>query len=215
MNPGQSFEHMQQEQYKLATYVIRKKDFDRITTVAGVDVSYRGNNCNASAVLLSFPTLTIIEHRSICIKVGFPYIPGYLSYREGPPALKALSCLTTMPDLIITDGHGIAHPRRFGIASHIGLTLDIPSVGCAKNRLYGTCEEPGHEKGDYTLLFIKEEIIGAAVRTRKGVKPVFVSIGHRIDLESAIEIVLHCCTQYRLPEPVRLAHRFSKEHLQE
>ena len=140
----------------------------------------------------------------------FPYIPGLLTFREGPAILAALEHLTTAPDLLVFDGQGIAHPRRCGLASHIGLLLDMPSIGCAKTKLSGRHKEPLSEKGSYSYLKEGEETIGAVVRTRSKVKPLFVSIGHRINLNDSINIVLKCCPKYRLPETTRRADKLAR-----
>src|SRR5690606_30679403 len=141
---------------------------------------------------------------------SFPYIPGLLSFREGPAIMQALESITAQPDLLLFDGQGIAHPRRLGIASHIGVLTDMPSIGVAKSRLRGQVREPlGPQKGDWMPLWDKEEIIGAALRTREGVKPIFVSSGHRVSLESAIDFVMACTTRYKLPETTRHAHRLA------
>jgi deoxyribonuclease V len=139
-------------------------------------------------------------------RVEFPYVPGLLTFREAPLILAAFEKLTVTPDLVMVDGQGIAHPRRIGLAAHLGLCLGIPAIGCAKSRLIGEYAEPENESGSYTELSDKGEVIGAVVRTKAGVKPVYVSIGHMIDLPSAIDRVLDCCRGYRLPEPTRLAH---------
>lgn len=139
-------------------------------------------------------------------EVRFPYIPGYLAFREAPAILKALSRVKTRIDLLMIDGHGIAHPRRMGIASHIGVIKDIPTIGVAKSLLVGKFEEPGYKRGSYSLLKDGDEVIGVTLRTRDGVKPVFVSIGHRVSLDSAITITLKSTKGYRIPEPTRIAH---------
>jgi deoxyribonuclease V len=143
------------------------------------------------------------------MSVSFPYVPGLLVFREGPVVMKALRRLTERPDVLIFDAHGLAHPRRMGLATHLGILLDTPSVGCAKSRLCGTYTEPGPTRGCWTRLWDDEEVIGAVVRTRDGVKPVFVSIGHRVSLGSAIELVLECAPRLRLPETTRWAHRLA------
>jgi len=137
----------------------------------------------------------------------FPYIPGLLSFREAPVCLEAVRKLARQPDLFMIDGQGVAHPRRLGLAAHLGLFFDKPTIGCAKSRLIGTYEEPGLEKGAYSLLYDRREVIGAVVRTRSRVKPVFVSVGHKCTLEDAIRITIACATKYRIPEPTRLAHQ--------
>ncbi|HUT68422.1 MAG TPA: deoxyribonuclease V, partial [Dehalococcoidales bacterium] len=158
-------------------------------------------------VVLSYPEFELVETRIVTDRIEFPYVPGLLSFREAPLILAACEELTVTPDLLMVDGQGIAHPRRMGLASHLGLFLDIPTIGCAKSRLCGSHEEPGNEAGSYAELLDNGEVIGAAVRTRTGVKPVYVSIGHKVDLSTAIRRVLECCRGYRLPEPTRLAHQ--------
>ncbi len=178
-----------------------------IRTVAGVDVSVRDEVSRAAIVVLRFPALTILEVSQAQAPTPFPYIPGLLSFREGQVILAAYERLTVTPDVLIFDGQGQAHPRRLGIAAHIGLWLERPTVGCAKSRLTGFHREPGQNRGDFTpLLNARREIIGAVLRTRTRVKPVYVSPGHLCDLRSAVQIVLACTTRYRLPEPIRAAH---------
>ena len=181
---------------------------DRIETIAGADISYSRNSklFFAVVVILDFPTMEIIEQASFSEIVDFPYIPGLLTFREGPVLLKAFQKLNSLPDVIIFDGHGISHPRGIGLASHMGLFLNIPSIGCAKTRLVGSYNEAGNEPGDYAPLVYNDEIKGAVLRTKKNVKPVFVSQGHKIGLEKAIGITLSSCRGYRLPEPTRKAH---------
>lgn len=140
-------------------------------------------------------------------KTEFPYIPGLLSFREAPVCLEAVGKLRRQPDLFMIDGQGVAHPRRLGLAAHLGLFFDTPTIGCAKSRLVGTYDEPGPEKGAYSFLYDGQEVIGAVVRTRSRVKPIFVSVGHKCRLEDAIRIALACSTRYRIPEPTRLAHQ--------
>ena len=180
----------------------------RIKTIAGADISYsKGSNLFfAVVVILDFPTMEIIEQASSSGMVDFPYIPGLLTFREGPMLLEAFQKLSSTPDAIIFDGHGIAHPRGIGLASHMGLFLNIPSIGCAKTRLVGSYNEAGNEPGDFSPLVHNGEIMGAVLRTKKNVKPVFVSQGHKIGLKKAIDITLSCCRGYRLPEPTRKAH---------
>ncbi|MBN2254457.1 MAG: deoxyribonuclease V [Deltaproteobacteria bacterium] len=188
-----------------------------ITTIAGADISYSPGDdvFYASVVLIEYPALKVIETVCHSERVTFPYIPGLLTFREGPPLLAAFERLAGVPDVVIFDGHGTAHPRRIGLASHMGLFLDVPTIGCAKKRLIGVYEEPGTGRGESSLLTLENETIGAVVRTREKVKPVFVSQGHKIDLDSAVGIVLSCCRRYRLPEPTRTAHlevnRFRRE----
>jgi deoxyribonuclease V len=148
-----------------------------------------------------------VETVSAVQETRFPYIPGLLSFREAPVCLAAVGKLSRRPDLFVIDGQGVAHPRRLGLASHLGLFFDRPTIGCAKSRLIGTFEEPGGEKGAWSPLLDGEEVIGAVVRTRSRVKPVFVSVGHKGTLEDAIRVTLGCVTRYRIPEPTRLAHQ--------
>jgi deoxyribonuclease V len=157
-------------------------------------------------VVLQFPELEVVETAMASRKVCFPYIPGLLSFREAPVCIDAVERLKCRPDLFIVDGQGVAHPRRFGLAAHLGVFLDMPTIGCAKSRLIGEFEEPAIEKGTFSLLRDKGEVIGAVVRTRSGVKPVFVSVGHKCLLEDAVRMVLSCASKYRMPEPTRLAH---------
>jgi len=184
--------------------------------IAGIDCAFSrdGERILAVVVVLRPPEFEFVETASASRKVTFPYIPGLLSFREAPVCLAAVEKLQTQPEVFIIDGQGIAHPRRLGLAAHLGLFLDQPTIGCAKSRLTGTYEEPSLDKGAYSLLKdekgkqnTQSEIIGAVVRTRTNVKPVFVSVGHKCLLEDAIRVVLDCAVKYRLPEPTRLAHQ--------
>ena len=199
----------------LRTQVVKTDRFGKINTVAGVDIGFKKDIARASVVVLSFPGLQVVDSVVTESPVRFPYVPGLLSFREIPPLLTAFTQLQTEPDLIIVDGQGIAHPRRFGLASHLGLILNKPTIGCAKSRLWGRYEEPETEQGSYTYLMDKDEVIGAVVRTRKNVKVVYISIGHRISLDSARTLTLACCRGYRLPETTRYAHNAAsgKEYL--
>jgi deoxyribonuclease V len=176
-------------------------------TVAGVDVSVKEERARAAVVLLTYPDLTPIGAATAEMPVSFPYVPGLLAFREGPVVLAAMERLADRPDVLMFDAQGLAHPRRMGLATHLGVLLDIPAVGCAKSRLCGEHEEPEERKGGWTPLLDRDEVIGAVVRTRDGVQPLFVSVGHRVDLETAVSLVLGCTTKYRLPEPTRWAHR--------
>jgi deoxyribonuclease V len=198
-------------QRKLAPLVSKKCGAATINTVAGVDVGLKGHVACAAVAVLSFPELEMVAQTTAGRSISFPYIPGLLTFREGPVILDALERLDCKPDLLIFDGQGIAHPCRLGIASHIGLLTDFPSIGCAKSRLCGKYQEPGVERGSHIPLVDHGETIGAIVRTRSGVKPVFVSIGHRMDLKTSIDVVLACCKGYRLPETTRRAHRLAEE----
>jgi len=175
--------------------------------IAGVDISApRTGVATAAVVVLSYHELELVETRVVSDRLNLAYIPGLLSFRESPLILSACQLLAITPDLILVDGQGVAHPRRIGLASHLGLLLDTPTIGCAKSRLCGEHDMPGNEPGSYTDLLDGDEVIGAVLRTRSGVKPIYVSVGHKIDLESAIHWVLECCRGFRLPEPTRLAH---------
>jgi deoxyribonuclease V len=195
-------------QLKLASEVSRTDVVSGPRFIAGVDISVdrvRGV-ARGAVVVLNYPELKVVETRVVEGKVDFPYVPGLLTFREAPLALAAFKRLNTVPDLVLFDGQGIAHPRRMGLASHLGLFLDTPAIGCAKSRLCGSHAVLGSEVGSYAELVDGDELIGAALRTKAGVKPVYVSIGHKISLESAIHWVMRCCCGYRLPEPTRLAH---------
>ena len=191
----------------------RPLDLDRISYIAGADVSFsRGSDAvYAAAVVLSFPDLKIAEEKTSVVKATFPYIPGFLTFREGPALVEVFKKVETIPDVIVFDGQGIAHPRGFGIASHMGLLLDKPSIGCAKSPLVGKYVEPGKERGSVSPLLKDGKEIGAVLRTRTGVAPVFVSAGNHIDLPSSINIILRCAPRYRLPEPIRRAHFLSNK----
>ncbi len=188
--------------------------------IAGLDCAFTqgGKRILAVAIVLrrvaaSTPTelgmaaFELLETSSAAMDVTFPYIPGLLSFREAPVCLAAIEKLQHEPDVFLIDGQGIAHPRRLGLAAHLGLFLDKPTIGCAKSRLTGTYEEPAPEKGAHTPLYDGDEVIGAVVRTRTNVKPLFISVGHRCRLEDAIDLTLACAVKYRLPEPTRLAHQ--------
>ena len=177
--------------------------------VAGLDCALSKDKQRIFAVVavFSFPKLELLETVSAESPLVFPYVPGLLSFREAPVCLKAASKLKTAPDLWLIDGQGIAHPRRLGLASHLGLYLNLPTIGCAKSRLIGSYEEPESKKGDFSWIYDKNEKIGAVVRTRTNVKPLFISPGHLCDFDDAIKYTLVCTTKYRLPEPTRIAHQ--------
>jgi deoxyribonuclease V len=182
-----------------------------ITTVAGVDNAYLKLNGETTAcaavIVLSFPDLLAMETAVAWKAVTFPYVPGLLSFREAPAVLAACADLTVTPDVFLFDGQGYAHPRRLGLASHLGVILDAPAIGCAKSRLIGQYEDPAREFGASTPLIDRGEVIGAAVRTRPRHKPLFVSPGHKLSVETAVAITLACCRDGQfLPEPTRLAH---------
>jgi len=176
--------------------------------IAGVDISSKGSRGLgvAAVVVLSYPDLDTLEVQVVEKEIDFPYVPGLLSFREAPLILAACQQLDTLPDLVIVDGQGIAHPRRFGLASHLGLLLDTASIGCAKSLLCGTHSAVAETVGSFAEIRDNGDVIGATLRTKSQVKPVYVSIGHKADLSSAISWTMKCCRGYRLPEPTRLAH---------
>ncbi len=181
-------------------------DLSKVRHVAGADVSTQGEEGYATVVVLSFPALEVVEVKGHQAELRFPYVPGLLAFRELPPVIGALEKIETTVDALILDAQGRAHPRGMGLASHLGLFLEAPTVGCAKSRLVGRHEEPGREKGSVADLVNRGEVIGKVVRTRDGVSPVYVSVGDKVDLASAVALVLACCTRYRLPETTRQAH---------
>ncbi|MCK5426390.1 MAG: deoxyribonuclease V [Thermodesulfovibrionia bacterium] len=202
---AQKIQHEIKEKIKIIP--LKKK----LVFVAGVDAAFSRNNVIATACVYKYPELSLFEQTYALAKILFPYIPGFLSFREGPALIKAISCLRIKPDLVMFDGQGIAHPSNTGIAAHLGVLLNIPAVGCAKSRLVGHHREPGSKKGSLTYLKYRNETVGAVLRTRDNVKPLFVSPGHLIDLEGAIDVVLTCTTRYRIPEPVRQADYIAKK----
>jgi deoxyribonuclease V len=197
-----------QIQLGLAGSVRREGRLENPAYIAGMDISVKrfAPEGTAAVVVLSYPGLEVLESRVQDGPIGFPYVPGLLSFREAPLLLETCAGLRHRPDLIMVDGQGIAHPRRLGLAAHLGLLLDVPAIGCAKSRLCGAHEAPGNEAGSRADLTDGDEVIGAVLRTKTGVKPLYISIGHRIGLEEAVRWVLACCRGYRLPEPTRLAH---------
>jgi deoxyribonuclease V len=198
-------------QQSLRGEVVTVDRFSRIGCVAGVDVGFedQGRVTRAAVAVLSFPELLLQEYAIARRPTAFPYIPGLLSFREVPAVLDALQQLRQLPDLLLCDGQGMAHPRRFGIACHLGVLTDLPAIGVAKSRLVGTHAPLSDAKGSRQDLYDKQERIGAVLRTRRGVRPLYISIGHRISLESAVEYVLRCTTRFRLPETTRAAHKLA------
>ncbi|HWI59434.1 MAG TPA: deoxyribonuclease V [Bacillota bacterium] len=181
--------------------------------IAGVDAAFSPDEqwCIAGVVLWDLQERCVKERHTARRKLNFPYIPGLLSFREIPAWVAALRKLRQTPDVLLCDGHGLAHPRRFGIACHLGILCGLPSIGCGKSRLIGTHDAPALARGSRAALVHKEQVIGAVLRTQTGINPVYVSVGHQIDLSTAVAIVLRCATQYRLPEPTRLADHLVAE----
>ena len=198
-------------QLRLSEMVDVVWDGRQVRVVAGADVGFPDRSTVlAAVVVLTYPELKVIETRVTEKPCTFPYVPGLLAFREAPGLLCALEAIKTEVDLLMCDAQGLAHPRRIGLATHVGILLDCPVVGCAKSLLYGKFEEVAKKKGSYS--YIRNDsggTIGAALRTRDAVEPVYVSLGNRIDLKTAIEVVLKCCRKYRIPEPLRLAHKLS------
>ena len=182
-------------------------DLSRVKLVAGVDVSVKNGQSQAAVVVMQFPDLHIIETVLASQPTPFPYVPGLLSFREGPALVEAFEKLQCEPDVFIFDGMGRIHPRRIGIAAHMGLWLGKPTIGCGKTHFIGEYTQPGNNKGNSGQLMDKGELLGVVLRTRTNVKPVYISPGHLIDLESAVKLILACTPKYRLPEPVRQAHK--------
>ena len=198
-------------QQELRARLILEDQLEPVRRVAGVDVGFEasGTITRAAVAVLRYPELNMLETAIARRPTTFPYVPGLLSFRELPAVLEALEQLQEPPDLLLCDGQGIAHPRRMGIASHLGLLVDLPAIGVAKTRLCGMHEEPPNQRGAWTPLRAGNEIIGAVLRTRPGVNPLYISPGHRISLATAVEFVMACCTRYRLPETTRHAHRLA------
>lgn len=200
-------------QEQLRHCVIREDQLGAIHRVAGVDVGFEqdGKITRAAVAVLSFPGLQILDKTVVCFPTSFPYVPGLLSFREAPAVLEALARLNVIPDLLFCDGQGYAHPRRFGFACHVGVLANLPSIGVAKTILVGNHQPVGNQRGDWQPLLHQGEQVGVALRTKPSVRPVYVSIGHRISLETAVEYVLRCTGRYRLVEPVRQAHHLASQ----
>ncbi len=205
-DPGQAIEI----QLALRDRLVLAWDGRPVRRVAGVDVAYQDGEAQAAIAVLDFDRLGLVESAIARVPASFPYIPGLLTFREGPAVLAAWEKQALLPDLVLFDGQGYAHPRRFGLAAHLGLWLDLPSIGVAKSHFYGTSPPgPGPLPGDFAPLLDENagrQVIGAVLRTRAGSQPLYVSPGHRMDVENAVRFVLHCCRGRRLPEPCRLAH---------
>ncbi len=200
-------------QKTLATRLVSASplDLNRIRTVAGVDVSVKGGLTCACVVVLSFPELENIE--TVCMRraTSYPYIPGLLAFREGPALVAAFRELRHEPDVFIFDGMGQMHPRRMGIAAHLGLWLGRPTIGCGKRHFIGEYQQPGNIKGSSATVTYQGEQLGLVLRTRSNVKPIYISVGHLADLESAVQLALACTPKFRLPLPIRMAHRAASE----
>jgi len=198
-------------QERLRGHVVSRDRLKTVRTVAGIDVGFEkdGRITRAAVVVLDFPSLALREQVLSRAPTRFPYVPGYLSFREIPAVLAALAKLTVQPDLLLCDGQGLAHPRRFGLACHLGVLTGMATIGVAKSRLVGVHQRLPDAKGAWVPLRDGAELIGAVVRTRAGVRPLYVSVGHRVSLKTAIRYVLRCTTRYRLPETTRLAHRLA------
>ena len=204
LTPREAVELQKSLRERVRLQPLRKK----IRTIAGADISFNKFSpvVYAGLVVLSLPSLEVVEEVGVVSETKFPYVPGLLSFRETPSVLEAWAKLKTEPDAVMFDGQGIAHPRRVGIASHVGLLINRPTLGCAKSVLVGKFEEPGGERGNWSEMIDKGEVVGAALRTKTNVSSVYVSPGHLIDLEGAINLALQCDGGYRQPEPTRRAH---------
>ena len=197
-------------QENIAKNIILADRFDKIELIGGVDVSFGKRYAYGAFVVLSFPELKLIERAFSRVRITLPYVPGFLSFREEPAVIAAYNKLKTKPDIILFDGQGIAHPRRAGLACALGITLDKPTIGCAKTRLIGEYTDPDKYRGSASPLFFKEQVIGYVLRTKDNTNPIFVSPGHKVALDTAKQIALACCIKYRIPEPLRFAHTLSK-----
>lgn len=201
-----------QIQQKLRKKIIVSDSLPEIRKIAGVDVAFSEDEAVCAVCVFEYPELNLIETRLAKRKISLPYVPGLLTFREGPVILEAFRKLKCRPDLVFFDGQGICHPRRMGIATHLGIVLDIPSIGSAKSSLYGVYQMPAEEKGNFSYIYDedKKEVLGVALRTRRKVKPMFVSCGYKISLKQAIRIVLELSPKYRIPQPLRYAHHLAQ-----
>ncbi|MSQ14423.1 MAG: deoxyribonuclease V [Dehalococcoidia bacterium] len=201
-------------QREMASSVVLEDRIGEVNLVAGADLHFpQKGRARAAVVVLSYPDLKMVESRVAEGEAAFPYIPGLLAFRESPLVLEAFGRLLCSPDLLLVDGQGVAHPRRMGLACHLGIYLDIPTIGCAKSRLYGRHTEPGLEKGSWADLMDNNAVIGSVLRTKNGVRPLYVSPGHLVGIEGARAWTLKCCRGYRVPEPTRLAHQLAGSHV--
>ncbi len=205
-----------QIQQILRDKIIIESRFSKFEYITAVDTDFNDkiNRIYAAAVTIKYPEMTEVERVAAEMDAIFPYIPALLSFREGPVILKALSRLSVLPDVIIFPGHGIAHPRSFGMASHLGLIVDLPSIGCARKKLSGEFRMPPDEKGGCSSLFVANMEVGFVYRTKDNVKPMFISPGHKCGIRDSLEIVKKCLTDYRMPEPLRLAHLYANKYRQ-
>ena len=196
-------------QQKLRNRLIIGNRMPEIRKIAGVDVAFSDKQAFCAVCVFDYPDLNLIETKTAKSKINFPYVPGLLTFREGPVILEALRKIKHKPDLVLFDGQGICHPRRMGIAAHMGLFLNIPSIGCAKSHLYGAFKMPGKNKGAFSFIHeIKtNEVLGIALRTRKNIKPIFVSCGYKSSLMQVKYLILSLCPKYRIPQPLRYAHQ--------
>ncbi len=191
---------LKKEQLALAKKVVIKDEFDEIKLVGGVDQAFKDNEVISAVVVCDYKTMKVIERKSVTVKTNFPYIPGFLSYREAPAIVEAVNKLENKPDILLVDGHGIAHPRKIGLASHVGLSLDIPTIGVAKNLLCGELKE--------NKIVLKEKVIGFSFVGKEQANPLFVSPGHKISMKTSLEVVKNCIVlPHKLPEPLHLAHK--------
>jgi deoxyribonuclease V len=211
--PGISPSEAIELQKILSAKINRKWDGRAVRTIVAADVHFPSKEISrASLVAVSFPGLEMVEKVTVDSPTSFPYIPGLLSFREIPPVIAAWKRLRSLPDLILSDSHGTAHPRGLGMASHLGLELGIPTIGCAKSHLYGSFEEPGSERGESSPVLDRSgKVIGTVLRTRTGVRPVYVSPGHMIDLHNSVRFILECSPRYRIPVPLSMAHKAAGE----
>jgi deoxyribonuclease V len=202
-------------QKNLRHRIILKKSFSRVRTIGGGDVSYQkeGNSLFGAMVVLSFPHMETLDVATACGKISFPYLPGLLTFREGPILIKIFQKLRIRPDVLLFDGQGIAHPRGVGLATHLGIWFNLPSIGCAKTPLLGESVLPRPSKGSFELIQDNGREVGVVLRTKDRVRPVFVSPGHRIDLPTSLRLVLESCQGFRIPEPLRRAHQVSRQLL--
>lgn len=214
-NGTPELEEAERYQRELAQRVVCRPLRQSPRTVVGLDAAYDGDVVCAAAALFSVAPLRLLEERTVLQQCPFPYMPGYLFRREAPALMAALAALSASADLLLVEGQGVAHPRRCGLACYLGIEAGIPTIGCAKTRLIGAYEEPGREKGSWSPLCSDGEVIGAVVKTRTDVKPLYVSVGHLVTLEDAVDLVLRLCGEFRIPEPLRAADMAARREMRE